>query len=209
MLRGSQIDLCEKPDKIYASIIYKKNKHVLDYLLSTYPGADIDIGGSGYDLHKELPPEIECMQPDYSLYPECDFSIGFSSRGCIRKCSFCVVPEKEGKFRRTRHPQEWYNPEYKKIVFLDNNILADKDWVMEVTDWCLDKKLKMRFLQGLDIRLVDEQIAKRLFEIRNHHTLSFAWDNLADEKIIREKIELLMKAGFTKNQLRQAVLKPF
>jgi len=76
---------------------------------------------------------------------------------------------------------------------------------MEVTDWCLDKKLKMRFLQGLDIRLVDEQIAKRLFEIRNHHTLSFAWDNLADEKIIREKVELLAKAGFTKNQLRDYV----
>jgi len=127
LFHGSQIDLSEKPDRIYASIIYKKNRHALDYLLSTYPGADIDIGGGGCDLHKELSPEIECMQPDYSLYPECDFSIGFSSRGCIRKCSFCVVPEKEGKFRRTRHPQEWYNSEFRKIIFLDNNILADKD----------------------------------------------------------------------------------
>ena len=95
LTHGSQVKFTDIPDRIYASIIYKKNKHVLDYLLSAYPGADIDIGGSGYDLHKELPPEIECKQPDYSLYPECDYSIGFSSRGCFRKCHFCIVHEKK------------------------------------------------------------------------------------------------------------------
>jgi len=68
LTHGSQVKFTDIPDRVYASIIYKKNKHVLDYLLSAYPGADIDIGGSGYDLRKELPPEIECMQPDYSLY---------------------------------------------------------------------------------------------------------------------------------------------
>jgi hypothetical protein len=145
------------------------------------------------------------MRPDYSLYPDCDYSIGFSSRGCIRKCYFCIVHEKEGGFHRTQYPQEWYNPAFSKITFLDNNILADKSWFIEVTNWCIAKKLKVRFISGFDVRLVDEEIAKRLYEIRNHHTISFAWDNLADERIIREKIELLVKAGFTKNQLRAHV----
>jgi hypothetical protein len=76
-----KIDLSDKPDKIYASIIFKKNKSLLDHLLTQHPEIDIDIGGSGYDLHKELPPEIENMKPDYSLYPANDASIGFSSRG--------------------------------------------------------------------------------------------------------------------------------
>src|SRR5665647_3506735 len=109
---------------------------------ATITGVTIDIGGSGYDLHKELPPEIECKQPDFSLYPECDYSIGFSSRGCFRKCHFCIVHEKEGNFRRVQHPEEWYNPKFRKITFLDNNILADKQWFMKITDWCISKDLK-------------------------------------------------------------------
>jgi hypothetical protein len=96
-------------------------------------------------------------------------SIGFSSRGCVRHCDFCIVPEKEGHFRRAQHPQEWYNPALKKITFLDNNILSDKAWFMEITSWCMETKLEMWFNQGLDIRLIDEEIAKRLYKTRNYH----------------------------------------
>ena len=95
MLRSSQIVLTDKPDKVYASIVFKKNAHALDHLSSADPDIDIDIGGSGYDLHKTLPNEIENLKPDYRLYPEFDYSIGFSSRGCIRStktCPFCIVP---------------------------------------------------------------------------------------------------------------------
>jgi hypothetical protein len=131
-----------EPDKIYASIIFKKNKHELDNLFFSYPDTEIDIGGSGYDIHKKLPDEIENIMPDYSLYPDCDYSIGFSTRGCIRNtitCPFCVVPIKEGKFKRVAHPETWYNPVFSNMVFLDNNILADKDWFMEITSWCIEK----------------------------------------------------------------------
>ncbi|HZY25608.1 MAG TPA: hypothetical protein VFE71_07265, partial [Bacteroidales bacterium] len=101
-----KIDLSDKPDKVYASIVFKKNKSLLDQLLTQHPEIPIDIGGSGYNLEKTLPHEIENMKPDYSLYPDNDASIGFSIRGCFRKCHFCIVPEKEGKFRRTQHPSE-------------------------------------------------------------------------------------------------------
>jgi radical SAM superfamily enzyme YgiQ (UPF0313 family) len=121
-----KLTLSDKPDKVYISVIFKKNKPAVDEFISKYPEVDIDIGGSGYDLHKTLPDYIENMKPDYSLYPTNDASIGFSSRGCIRKCHFCIMNEKEGVFRRTQHPQQWYNPTYRKITFLDNNILADK-----------------------------------------------------------------------------------
>lgn len=62
LIRGSQVDLSDKPDQIYASIIFKKNKHTLDYLHSSFH-IPIDIGGSGYDLKKELPAEIETIKP--------------------------------------------------------------------------------------------------------------------------------------------------
>jgi hypothetical protein len=133
LFRGSMVDLSTKPDKVYASIVFKKNRNALDYLRSQHSDIDIDIGGSGYDLMKELPPEIEVLKPDYSLYPDNDTSIGFSSRDCLRKCNFCIVDQKEGAFRRTQHPELWYNPAFKKITFLDNNILIDKEWFLEVT----------------------------------------------------------------------------
>jgi hypothetical protein len=208
LLHGSQIVLSDKPNKVYASIIFKKNAHALDHLSSAYPDIDINIGGSGYDLKKELPSEMENIKPDHTLYPEFDYSIGFSSRGCIRStktCPFCIVPIKEGKFRRVAHPEEWYVPEYDKIVFLDNNILADKEWFMEITAWCIETKLKVWFTQGLDIRKLDEEIALRLLEMKHYKMISFAWDHIEDEAIIREKIELLKQTGFTKNKLRAKV----
>ena len=125
--RGEQINFgCTLPDKVYASIVFKKNKHALDYLVSACPNIPIDIGGSGNSLTKELPDYIENIKPDYSLYPDYDYSLGFSSRGCFRKCFFGVVDKKERGFRRTQHPSEWYDPKFKDITFLDNNIFADK-----------------------------------------------------------------------------------
>jgi hypothetical protein len=197
------INLSEPPDMIYASIVFTKNKHVLDGVAQQYP--DIDIGGSGYDLQKELPDEIENVAPDYSLYPGNDASIGFSSRGCFRKCGFCIVEQKEGAFRRAQHPREWHNPRFKKITFLDNNILADKDWFLEVTDWCMERKLEIQFNQGLDIRLIDTEIAKRLLEMKTHGMINFAWDDEKYEGAVRKGIDILKQAGFTKSQLRMHV----
>ena len=57
-------------------------------------------GGTGYRLYEDLPQYIDNMLPDYSIYPQYDFAIGFLSRGCIRKCPWCVVPRKEGNIRR-------------------------------------------------------------------------------------------------------------
>jgi hypothetical protein len=80
--------LNSSPDKVYISIIYKKNAHMFDDLIPRYPDTVFDIGGSGYDLKKVLPEEIELMKPDYSRYINCDYSLGYSSRGCVRDCYF-------------------------------------------------------------------------------------------------------------------------
>lgn len=184
-----------EPDRVYCSIIFDWNMHKADGLKFLYPNAQINIGGSGYDLTKSLPFEIDSMPPDYSLYPDCDYDLGFTTRGCIRDCYFCIVKRKEGEFRKYAHPQSFHDPAHKKIVLMDNNILADKQWFFEVTDWILDHKMKVDFNQGLDIRLMDEDIAKRLHELKPINYWRFAFDQLSYEVSVRNGIKLLNNAG--------------
>jgi len=209
MSKGSELMFFNRsPDKVYISVIFKKNRQIVDDIISRYPSSEIDAGGSGYDLHKELLHEIEVLAPDYSLYPKNEYSIGFSSRGCLRTiktCPWCIVPIKEGKYRQTRHPKDWFYEKYDKIVFLDNNALADVDWFFEVTDWCIEKGLSVWFTQGLDIRLMDERIAKQILKMKTYKPISFAWDNLKDEAVIREKINLIKSVGFTDSKCRAKV----
>lgn len=193
------------PNIVYASVIFRKNKHLVDGLKFFYPEAQIIVGGSGYNLTSKLPDEIEYFRPDYTLYPECDYSIGFSTRGCFRNCHFCIVPEKEGKFKQAQHPEEWHNPEFNKIMFLDNNILFDRDYFFKITEWCIKNKLQVCFNQGLDIRLIDTEIAKQLLKMEKWKSVFFAWDHVKDEDIIKEKITQLKAAGFTKSKLKDLI----
>lgn len=194
---GDKVGLADidNPDKVYASVIFKKNKHKVDGMKFFYPNSEIIIGGSGYDLHVKLPEEIENAKPDYNLYPNMEYSMGYSSRGCNRNCDFCIVHEKEGNFYRTQHPSQWHDSKFNKILFLDNNILLDKEWFYEITDFCISNNLKTWFTQGLDIRLLDSDVAHRLKELQTFKSIFFAWDNIDDEMIVRKKIELLKDAG--------------
>ncbi len=180
------------PDIIYASIIFKTNKHKADELKCIYPNSKIIIGGSGYDINIKLPDEIEFIKPDYSLYNNCNFSLGYTTRGCDRACYFCIVNKKEGNFKIWQHPSEFYDSRFKEIIFLDNNILFSKERFKEVINFCAERSLKVQFNQGLDIRLLNEEDIKYLTKV-DHKSITFTWDNIniPNEKLIREKIQLL------------------
>lgn len=182
------------PDIIYASVIFSKNHYLADSLRFLYPDTEMHIGGTGFDLTVKLPIN-DNIAPDYALYPECNYSLGFTTRGCSRNCSFCVVPEKEGKLHIAQHPEEFHNPAFNKIMLLDNNILALKDWFFKVTDWILDNKLQVDFCQGLDIRLIDEEIAARLKELKSWKTWKFAFDSTIYEDSVISGIQMLKDAG--------------
>lgn len=183
------------PDEVWASVVFKKNRHKVDGLPFYYPNAKIDIGGSGYDLRKQLPDEVCLMMPDYSIYPDCDYDLGFTTRGCNRKCYFCIVPKKEGRFHINQHPSEFHDPNHKKIVLMDNNILLDKDWFFEVTDWIIENRLKVDFNQGLDIRLMDRDIAKRIRELSPIGKWHFAFDSMDYKDDVIKGIAMLNEAG--------------
>lgn len=183
------------PDEVWASVIFKANRHKVDGLRFYYPNAQIDIGGSGYDLRKRLPDEVSRMMPDYSIYPECDYDLGFTTRGCDRGCYFCIVPKKEGRFRINQHPSEFHDPSHRKIVLMDNNILLNKDWFFEVTDWIIENRLKVDFNQGLDIRLMDRDIAKRIRELSPIGKWHFAFDSMDYKDDVIRGIAMLNEAG--------------
>ena len=149
-------------------------------------------GGTGYCIslvdgvevfdkakNEELPPEIEKMFPDYSLYPKFDFAVSMTSRGCPRGCSFCHVASKEGRCSiKVADVSDFWNGQ-KEIRILDPNITA-----------CRDKRDLMRqyketgaildFTQGLDIRLLNDDDLADINEMRLR-TLHFAWDNPKDD----------------------------
>lgn len=189
----------EDPDKVYCSIIFKKNRHMADGLRFLYPNADIDIGGSGYDLKKTLPEYIESMTPDYSIYPNNKSYYGFTTRGCIRHCPFCIVHDKEGGFRRIFGDVDsalesiMGNHELTEMTFLDNNILADRDWFIELCNTLHSRfpKMKVDFNQGLDIRLIDDESAKALSKLRPITKWKFAFDMMSYKDKVLKGIEIL------------------
>jgi radical SAM superfamily enzyme YgiQ (UPF0313 family) len=121
-----------------------------------------------------------------------------TTKGCIKKCSFCAVPHIESKF------EELEDYEIKPIL-IDNNLLAcSKRHFDKVIDnfknllWC-------DFNQGLDIRLLNKYHAERFAELKNP-IIRLAWDNIKDEKFFIRTYELLKKAGIPNKNIQVYVL---
>ena len=184
------------PDTVYISCIFTKNAEQARGIAAYYPKAEVHLGGSGIDIDKKLPEECERIFPDYSLYPGMKYSLGYTTRGCIRNCPFCIVPKKEGKFQRWQHLREFHEKTHNKIMVLDNNVYADKDWFFDNTDYVLENHLSFNAVQGMDIRILTEEIAERLKMINWFGNMHFAFDNLRDESKVLRGIEILQNAGF-------------
>lgn len=195
--RGDEVYLnfpLKQPDITYASCVFTWNTK----RKASVPDGAI-VGGSGIDLKTRLPAEVEHIMPDYSLYPAVDFSMGFTSRGCIRRCPWCIVPEKEGAIKPAARIYEFWNSRHREIVLLDNNLLASPNWHQTMED-LISERLEVDFNQGLDIRLVNEEKVGYLKRVRTKQ-LRFAFDDLAYEPALRRGIELMLKQGIRSRKL--------
>jgi len=168
-------------DKIYCSVIFEGNKEYIQ-------GDNIVFGGTGHDLKTVLPVEVEACECDYGLYPENDISYGFITRGCIRKCAFCKVPEKEGYIRKVNEIDDIVR--HKRVKFLDNNILAYSGH-REILEELVRRKIQCDFTQGLDIRLIDEENSLLLSKLRYFGAMTFAFDDIGMKNLIDSKLQLL------------------
>lgn len=180
-----------KYDRVYSSKIFDFTPD------DPYLPEDTIRGGTGYHdipLDQELPPEIDEMFPDYSIYPECDYAIGYLTRGCIRNCRWCIVPKKEGKIRCYRHWWDIVRTDTDKLVLMDNNILACEHGVQELIS-LIGSGYRIDINQGMDARLVDDTIADILSRLRWIRFIRFSCDQKSQIEPIRRTIELLGKYG--------------
>lgn len=163
--------------------------------------ADTTIyGGTGYDIASRLPQEIDDSQPDYSIYPTIptDTSYGFLTRGCPNKCKWCVVPRKEGAIRPYWDIERVANGK-KKLILMDNNILAAGDYAHEQLDKAIHLGLRIDFNQALDARLVDEDFAKQLAQVKwlDHNCIRFGCDTHKQIEDCERAMEMIVGYGFT------------
>lgn len=163
------------PEPMNADVVYKGGT-----------GYCISLGEDGkehFDQSKNhtLPPNIEKMFPDYSIYPQFEFAVSMTSRGCPRGCSFCHVAAKEGRCAtKVADVSDFWNPSLGKneIRILDPNITACKE-KRDLMRQYRDTGTMLDFTQGLDIRLLNDADIDDINHMRLR-TLHFAWDNPKD-----------------------------
>lgn len=172
---------------------------------------------------------IDTMTPDYSILEETGYFdynyqagesyISYATRGCVRKCKFCVVHEIEPEYtdyisiKKTVESIKKNYGEKRNLLLMDNNILASKSFnkiIDEIKSLGYSRnnksykspksgKLLTRYVdfnQGVDARLLTEEKAKKLSELEIK-PLRIAFDHADDNyvKLYTEKIKLSASLG--------------
>lgn len=197
-------------DTVFISKVFDFTKMPIDpFDTEKYP--NLEIGGTGF-FGKDapnLPKEIEHHMPDYHLYDEfiekeiergikpirftdyMDYSIGFTTRGCFRKCTFCVNEKYDCVVRHS--PVSEFLDESRKYIYLwDDNILAYPGWE-EVFNELNATGKPFQFRQGMDMRLMTEKKAQVLSASHYHGDFIFAFDHIEERDIIEEKLAIWQK----------------
>jgi hypothetical protein len=197
-------DNLENFDKVFISKVFETTS-VPEEILNL---DNVEYGGTGffYDKAPDLPEEIEHIMPDYDLYVDwvnsmiekgsakkefeyyINYSIGFTTRGCFRKCSFCVN-KKYDKVAFNANISEFLNKDRKKICLLDDNILGYKNW-KEILMNIKESNKYFQFKQGMDIRLMTDEKAKILTQCKYLGDFIFAFDYIKDRKLIENKLHI-------------------
>lgn len=194
-------------DKIFISKVFTDTP--IDEEVLKLP--NVEYGGTGffYDKAPKLPDEVEHHMPDYYLYDNwvneqiksgkkrndfkeyLDYSIGFITRGCFRKCPFCVNQKYDRVFEHSPL-KEFYDPTRKKICLLDDNFLGCPNW-KALLQQLKDTGKPFKFKQGLDERILTDEKCEMLFSSKYDGQVTFAFDNIADYELIEKKLQMIRR----------------
>jgi hypothetical protein len=210
---GDTVELIEdyKDTKFYKKIYVSKVFSFTNVPKKIFKSKKYVLGGTGLpEYDKPLNLDIEHTKPDYDLYHDyvknriqsgikkenyykdyINYSIGFVTRGCFRKCDFCVNKKYD---RAVIHsPVDEFLDEDKPYIYLwDDNFLAFSGWRAVLEDLIATNK-PFQFRQGLDIRLMTESKAKILSKVKYHGDFIFAFDHIEDAVLIQKKLKIWKK----------------
>lgn len=220
------------PDAIEITSLFtyawKPVHDAISFYHERYPDATIRVGGiyatlmaeqvrarfPFVSIHQGLYDSAESNLPAYDLllgidrWKGWDTSIVFTSRGCIRKCPFCVVPRIEGRLRATVDDvQRFLYPDYRRVTIWDNNFFASPNWRSILQD-LRDTGLVVDFNQGLDARLMDEEKAALLADFKPS-IIRMAFDTPGQRKAITAAVQSLANAGIRKRNISFYILYNF
>lgn len=164
-------------------------------------------GGTGYDYATTLPAEIDSLQPDYSLYPSIDnrTAYGFLTRGCVRHCKWCIVPKKEGFIKPYMDIEQIAVNGRDKVVLMDNNVLAI-DYGLQQIEKIVKLGIHVDFNQGLDARLITEDVAQLLAKTKWIKRIRLACDTPAQIAKCDKAIDRIDKYGYKGEYLIYCIL---
>jgi len=219
------------PDRVYITSLYTWTWEpvwkAVKFYKQLFPKAEIWLGGIYASImpdhakqsgaHKVIPGvwrEVENFPPDYGLVPEWDGFIVHASRGCNRRCPYCMVPKTEGKLKAKQSilplildPKSGgLRHSFKNLYLFDNNILQAKNWpeiFKELVFLHRSFGLRIDFNQGLDARLITDQTARLLSQIESWRKfpLRIAYDTLSQRKAVRQAIRKLKSSGIDPSQI--------
>lgn len=190
-----------RPDLVYASAIFLKSRPTVQRLFQEYP--DAIVGGTGWKIERTLESiGITHRGYDYSIYPRFQQSIGFTQRGCRLRCSFCVVPSKEGQMREEATIGEiWRGDPYpRELLLLDNDFFGQPRWRERIAE-IREGNFKVSFNQGINARFLTDEAAEAIasvdyraddMKVKRIYT---AWDNRKDEERLFAGLDRLVKYG--------------
>lgn len=177
-------------------------------------GARIVVGGisvtlmpemfQNYEVHTGLYQPAEEYPLDYSILEEKPkYSITTTSRGCIRKCKFCLVPTIEKNFYNCTNWIRDVSDKSSKILFFDNNWLA-KDNESISNDIETINKLhstkrisSIDFNQGLDCRLITPQNINAIADLPIK-PWRFSFDGMYEDGYFQEAVERIISNSHNK-----------
>jgi len=182
---------------VYASLMEK-------HLQNAAPAAAIFAGYS---------PKLDLCVPDYSINWEIEepwdrFAFLFTTRGCPNRCAYCAVWRLE--------PETWICPNWRDhipddkpyVIISDNNLsAAPLGHIRELIDFLVERKKRVVFDNGLDCKLITEEIAAELARLRyTRHGMRLAFDRIEEDGVFQAAVRRLLDAGVPKSQIMAYVL---
>lgn len=170
-------------DKVYASSIFTFTKKYI------VPRGAV-CGGSGFDLTTVLPPEIEGIKPHLNF--------GYTSRGCMRNCPFCIVRRKEGLWHDTGDLLDLWGGVSKIVRLLDNSITASFEHFRMVCEQAMEHNITLDITQGIDHRTLTKVMVNWLKKV-SHKEYHFAFDEPRYLPSVKRAIGLLQDGGINRS----------